>query len=190
MVAGNTMTTFSPQQLVSCDSLDAGCNGGLPTQAFDYVMNAGGLARDVDYPYTSGKGATGTCDAPLPEASGGTVAAWAYTQPACQGFRACTEDSAAMASVLHEYGGISIAIDASSWNTYRGGVMTESSCSSSPRKMDHAVQVVGYDFDAEKPYWLVRNSWTDQWGEDGLIKLEMGKNTCGIANLAAYISKI
>jgi C1A family cysteine protease len=188
MKAGNKELVLSPQQIVSCDSKDAGCNGGLPTQAFDYVKGAGGMATESDYPYTSGTGNTGTCKSPLPSLAGGTVSSWAYTQSACQGFSACTEDSDAMASALQTYGGISIAIDASQWSSYTGGIMTSASCSSSPRKMDHAVQVVGYDMD--QGYWLVRNSWNTVWGENGLIRLKMGENTCGIANLAAYVSKI
>ena len=188
--AGNSLTEFSPQQIVSCDTTDAGCNGGLPTQAFDYVKGAGGLATDASYPYTSGTGDNGKCQSFT--AAGGTVSAWEYTQAAASRFSSGnTEDSDAMATALQTFGGVSIAIDASAWNSYTGGVMTSASCSSSPRKMDHAVQVVGYDMDAsDGPYWIVRNSWTAQWGEDGLIRLKAGDNTCGIANLAAYISKI
>jgi C1A family cysteine protease len=189
--AGNKMTEFSPQQIVSCDSKDAGCNGGLPTQAFDYVKGAGGMASSSAYPYTSGTGTTGTCDSAKESATvGGTVSSWAYAQDACQGFSACKEDTDAIAGVLKAHGGISIAIDASEWSSYTGGVMTSTSCSSSPRKMDHAVQLVGYNADADVPYWIVRNSWNTSWGNDGFIYLKMGENTCGIANLAAYIDSI
>jgi len=48
--------------------------------------------------------------------------------------------------------------------------------------MDHCVQLVGYDKTAAKPYWKIRNSWTDQWGEKGFIRLPFGKNICGVAN--------
>lgn len=52
--------------------------------------------------------------------------------------------------------------------------------------LDHAVQLVGFNQHAEKPYWIVRNSWSTQWGDNGYIFLEYGKNTCGIANFASY----
>merc|ERR1740138_818424 len=45
---------MAPQQLVSCDTGDYGCNGGWPTTAYDYVESAGGLVSESDYPYTSG----------------------------------------------------------------------------------------------------------------------------------------
>jgi hypothetical protein len=149
-----------------------------------------GLALDSDYPYTSGTGTTGTCTSPLPALAGGTVGTWGYAQTACQGFTACTEDSAAIAATLQQYGPMSIAIDASTWNSYTGGVMEASSCSSSPRKMDHAVQLVGYNADAATPYWIVRNSWASNWGQEGFIYLAMGGNTCGIVNLAALIKSV
>jgi C1A family cysteine protease len=189
-MAGNKLTEFSPQNLVSCDKVDAGCNGGLPSNAFEFVKSQGGMCTESDYPYTSQTGNTGTCKSPLPPLSGGTISSWGYGQSPCQGFSACTEDTDGLIANLKKYGPMSIAIDASQWNSYTGGVMTSASCSNSPRRMDHAVQLVGYNADATEPYWIVRNSWTTQWGESGFIKLKMGENTCGIANLAAQVTAV
>lgn len=58
--------SLSEQQLVDCDnkcdiataSCDNGCNGGLMTTAYDYLMEAGGLEEETSYPYT---GAQGEC---------------------------------------------------------------------------------------------------------------------------------
>ena len=55
--------------------------------------------------------------------------------------------------------------------------------------LDHCVQLVGYNTTASSPYWIVRNSWSEGWGESGYIYLEYGKNTCGIAN-DATIAKV
>ena len=188
--AGNALTVFSPQQIVSCDKTDSGCNGGLPTNAFDYVKGAGGMCANTAYPYTSGTGNTGTCKSPLPALVGGTVSKWAYSSTICQGFTACVEDSSAQAAALQANGPVSVALDASAWSSYTGGVMTSASCSSSPRKMDHAVQLVGYNADAATPYWIVRNSWAASWGEQGYIYLAMGANTCGLFNLPAQVTAV
>ena len=189
-MAGNSLIELSPQDLVSCDKVDAGCNGGMPSNAFEFVKAQGGLPSDADYPYTSGQGDTGTCKSPLPAIAGGSISSWGYGQSPCQGFSACTEDTDGLIANLKQYGPMSIAIDASQWNSYTGGVMTSASCSNSPRKMDHAVQLVGYNADAAEPYWIVRNSWATRWGEDGFIRLAMGANTCGIANLAAQVTAV
>lgn len=50
--------TFSEQQLVDCAGAfeNFGCNGGLPSQAFEYIKYAGGIETDVTYPYTARDG--------------------------------------------------------------------------------------------------------------------------------------
>ena len=47
--------------------------------------------------------------------------------------------------------------------------------------IDHLVQLVGYGSDPRHgDYWLVRNSWTPLWGEEGYIRLARSSNpTCG-----------
>jgi C1A family cysteine protease len=55
------MLLFSEQQLVDCaqDFNNHGCNGGLPSQAFEYIRYNGGLSKMEDYPYVCGDG---TCN--------------------------------------------------------------------------------------------------------------------------------
>lgn len=45
--------------------------------------------------------------------------------------------------------------------------------------MNHAVLAVGYGVDNGTPYWLIKNSWGAEWGDNGYFKMEMGKNMCG-----------
>lgn len=47
---------LSEQQLVSCDTVNLGCQGGWPTDAFVFWQTAGTIQRDL-YPYTNDEAA-------------------------------------------------------------------------------------------------------------------------------------
>lgn len=66
------------------------------------------------------------------------------------------------------------------------GIYYEPECSSDD--LDHGVLVVGYGKDkAGKDYWLVKNSWSEKWGDKGYIKIARNrKNHCGVATAASY----
>jgi cathepsin B len=44
----------------------------------------------------------------------------------------------------------------------------------------HCVRIVGWGEENNTPYWLVANSWTTYWGDNGYFKILRGKNECGI----------
>jgi C1A family cysteine protease len=67
-----------------------------------------------------------------------------------------------------------------------GVLSTTTGCSRDPLRADHAVTIVGYGTENNKPYWLIKNSWGAYWGLKGYIKLARGSNMCGVANYAVY----
>jgi len=74
------------------------------------------------------------------------------------------------------------------WDNYTGGLL-KGSCKAKASKIDHSVQLVGYDKTATTPYWKVRNSWAKSWGENGFIRIPYGKkNTCCMGCEAVIIS--
>lgn len=73
---------------------------------------------------------------------------------------------------------------------YTGGILTQAACGGySSSSLDHCVQLVGYNnADPNNAYYVVRNSWATDWGENGFIYLQFDVNTCGLANEATYVT--
>jgi len=159
---------LSPEQITQCDKKSQGCNGGWTERAYDYVKSAGGIETNADYPYTSYQGTTGTCKE-VP--SKYVISVKGYTT---------IKGETNMATYVQKTGPLSVCVDASKWNSYKGGIMT--SCGT---RVDHCVQAVGVDA-SSSGYWKVRNSWGTGWGESGYIRLAYGKNTCAITNDPTY----
>lgn len=44
----------------------------------------------------------------------------------------------------------------------------------------HAIKIVGWGVENKTPYWLVANSWNEDWGDKGFFKIRRGDNECGI----------
>jgi len=160
---------LSPQQITSCDKVDLGCNGGNTESAYEYVVKAGGIETESDYPYTSGTGRTGTC---LFDSKKVAVK--------ITGYKAVKTGEANLEAALNQ-GPVSICLAATKFQSYTGGIL--STCDNN---VDHCVQGVGYDFNGDSPYWIVRNSWGTGWGERGYIRIAKGKDLCKIADDVTY----
>jgi len=115
------------------------------------------------------------------------LTSYSYATPACTGGKCTGQDEDTLAANLAAKGPVSICVNAASWNLYSGGIYS-AKCSGAWRKLDHCVQLVGYDKSGATPYWIVRNSWSEDWGENGYIYLEMGKNQCGVADEATLVA--
>ena len=65
------------------------------------------------------------------------------------------------------------------------GVYQDDGCK--PENLDHGVLCVGYGEENGSKYWLVKNSWSENWGDQGYIKMARDQdNMCGIASSASY----
>ncbi|PWA40367.1 cysteine protease [Artemisia annua] len=166
------LISLSEQQLMDCDSgvYNNACEGGLAEPAFIFIKKHGGIASDESYPYTGKKEA---CD----------KAKYGHHSVTLDGqeFLDFTEEGL-MKGVAHQP--VSSAMEpGGDFHLYKSGVYT-GPCSTTNR--GHAVAVVGYDETPEGlKYWIVKNSWSDKWGDKGFMLLERGiadkDGRCGIA---------
>jgi len=170
------LLSLSEQNLVDCSHHwgNNGCNGGLMDNAFRYIKANGGVDTEVSYPYTADENPCHFKRSDVGETDKGFVDVPAGSERALK---------KAVATV----GPVSVAIDAShtSFQFYSHGVYDEPECD--PEGLDHGVLVVGYGSEDGQDYWLVKNSWSEHWGDSGYIRMARNKNNqCGIASCASY----
>jgi len=167
------LVSLSEQNLMDCSTSQGnqGCDGGLMTQAMDYIISNKGIDTESSYPYTA---QDGTCHYKAAN-SGATLKSYINVN---QGDENDLQDKVYL-------GPTSVAIDAShsSFQFYSSGVYNEPDCSST--QLDHGVLAIGWGTASGSDYWLVKNSWGTDWGLQGYIWMTRnGNNQCGIATMA------
>lgn len=147
------LVSLSEQELLDCDTIDNGCGGGLPDQAYKALETIGGLESEDQYPYAGQKHKSCDFDATLSKVQ--VSGAVDFKQG----------DEVGMAKWLKENGPISIGINANAMQFYRGGVSHPWKALCNPNALDHGVLIVGLGvadypkFKKSLPYWIVKNSW-------------------------------
>lgn len=175
----NKQVRLSQQQLIDCSwqYQNNGCDGGEDFRAYAYIMAAGGLASEEDYGQYMGQ--DGIChDTQVPKTAKIT------------GFVNVTSgDLDALKKAIAKKGPISVSIDASqkSFSFYSHGVYYDPKCKSGENELDHSVLAVGYGTMNNEPYWIVKNSWSTYWGNDGYVLMSQKENNCGVATSPTYV---
>jgi len=177
-LSSSKLLSLSEQQLVDCAGAfgNMGCNGGLPSQAFEYLKHAGGIETGTDYKYT---GRDGSCHFQKEKIAAKVTGEVNITEGA----------EADLFDAVTNKGPVAIAFQvAGDFQSYRSGVYDSTRCKSGPMDVNHAVLVVGYNTDAasKKPYWIVKNSWGTSFGIQGYFHMVRNKNMCGIATCASF----
>jgi C1A family cysteine protease len=173
-ISQGLLVDLSEQELVDCATgfMEHGCNGGDMDFAFRYVKDYGQCSWD-SYPYVSGQTQqSGTCQKNCTKVASLT---------GCYDVTSGNQKDL-MYAVAQQPVAVAIEADTKYFQSYSSGVLTSSDCGT---KLDHGVLIVGYGTENSIDYWLVKNSWGSDWGEDGYVKIARSSSTndpgvCGI----------
>jgi len=170
------MTTFSEQYLVDCAWINVtaganmGCDGGFAEGAFQYARDNGGIPTEDQYEQYMG--INRYCEPP--KQMGVQIKGYVVVS---------SGNEFALIESLKTNGPHYVAIDAShnDFSFYKTGVYNNPACKSDNDDLDHAVLAVGYGTENGQDYWLIKNSWSTHWGDDGYVKISRDNNLCGVA---------
>lgn len=178
-ISTGNLTSLSEQQLVDCSGPEGnqGCNGGLMDQAFQYVINNGGICSEATYPYN---GVQSNCNTNCSRVA--KISSYVNVAP--------NNTAALMTAVAQQPVSVAVEADGLDWQFYFGGILSDS-CGTN---LDHGVLIVGYGTDyttQPQDYWKVKNSWGPDWGEAGYIRIGRGTQfgpagECGIQMVPSY----
>ncbi|CAH2983231.1 unnamed protein product [Chilo suppressalis] len=171
------LLSLSEQELVDCDKMDDGCDGGYMDNAYRAIEQLGGLETEEEYPY----------EAEDDKCSFNK----SLSKVQISGAVNISSNETNMAKWLVHNGPISIGINANAMQFYVGGVSHPWKALCNPKNIDHGVLIVGYGikeyplFNKQLPYWVVKNSWGPGWGEQGYYRVFRGDGTCGVNTMAS-----
>ena len=176
-----TLLNISEQQLVDCSRSygNMGCHGGLMDNAFKYVID-NGLCSEEEYPYQAEQGqcSSAQCNRVV------QIDNYADVEP--------NNEKVLMRAVAHQPISVAIQANLTSFRFYKRGVYQDPDCTD---KLDHGVLIVGYGTDIlqDLDYWIVKNSWTSNWGDEGYVKIlrnyeKYGGDSSGMCGIAVQPS--
>jgi len=193
---GANQKPISTQDLLTCCGFmcGMGCNGGYPSGAWDF-MNTDGLVTGNEYqnnqwcsPYFDDKcehhttGKYRPCGATKATPKCNTTCANGATYKNDKIFfeegYSIDDDEESLQTELMTNGPLEVAFTVyEDFMTYKSGVYQH--VTGSPLG-GHAVKMVGWGVENGKKYWMIANSWNEDWGFNGYFKILRGVDECGI----------
>lgn len=164
------LLNFSEQELVDCSKVNNGCQGGLMDNAFKFIIN-NGICTEDEYPYIGERQNCQSC----------------VSKNVISDYSDVRENNELLLKRAVAKQPVSVAIQAnlSSFRFYKTGIYSDNDCGDN---LDHGVLIVGYGKDRflDIDYWIVKNSWGPDWGENGYIRIlrnykDSPSGMCGIA---------
>jgi len=166
---------LSEQYMLSCSPGD--CNGWYWSQTLSWIKKNGAIPESC-LPYEADD--TIPCDDKCPE--------WRDSLAGIDGYHKVSYNISVIQSALVQYGPLPCTMEVYGdfYPNYNGGVYeyTEGGF-----VFGHCITIVGYDDTwggEDEGYWICKNSWGTDWGEDGWFRIAYGE--CKIERGVYYYS--
>jgi len=160
---------LSEQYTLDCGN-NGGCNGDWPETVLEWAKKTGLPTTELYGPY---QGREGRCK---------SIDTARLMKIADFGYVGATDDVPSVDLIkgaLYAHGPLAVAVAAdNAFSNYSGGIFQ----GSGSRGINHAVILVGWKDDPTARtggYWIMRNSWSERWGEQGYMRIAYGANRIG-----------
>ena len=162
---GNSVV-LSPQDSVSCDKSNLGCDGGYLPRTWEYYKTTG-LVTDSCFPYSSG---SGSVEKFITQCKNGE----AWKKHKVSSYKAYKGASAIKTELLANGPLQTGFTEHNDFMSYKSGIYQHVSGGAVG---GHAVVIVGWGKEGGVEYWIAQNSWAASWGEKGYFRIKLGE--CG-----------
>ena len=166
----DVLYNLSEQELIDCSTKNNGCEGGSMDLAFQYIID-NGLCSNFSYPYIGQDGiCNDTCKSLV------KISNYSDIIP--------NQEKMLIRAVQHQPVSVAIQANKRSFQMYKSGIYNDPDCGF---QLDHGVLLIGYGYDKtyNMDYWIIKNSWSESWGENGYIRIQRNiddsRGLCGIA---------
>eukprot|EP01111_Echinosteliopsis_oligospora_P000624 TRINITY_DN106_c0_g1_i1.p1 TRINITY_DN106_c0_g1~~TRINITY_DN106_c0_g1_i1.p1 ORF type:complete len:318 (+),score=97.72 TRINITY_DN106_c0_g1_i1:177-1130(+) len=177
-------TQLSFQDLVTCDQSDDGCNGGDAATAWMFAKRQGLVSAECS-PYTiptcppAQQPCLNFVDTPacVTKCSNSSIE-YKEDKRKIETVYSVSSKPAAIQTEIMTNGPVEACFNVyADFVDYKSGVYKHSSGS---LLGGHCVKILGWGVDNSEPYWIVANSWTTSWGNQGYFWIARGSDESGI----------
>jgi C1A family cysteine protease len=157
---------LSEQMLLSCSGAGNCVEGGYDYLAAEYIKNTG-IPRESCYPYSASDAPCNPCSGWV--SRGVIIKSWNWVSNSIVGIETALQDGP-ITTFMTVY---------SDFYHYSGGIYKVTA--GATVEGGHSVAIIGYDH--ANGYWICKNSWGTDWGENGFFRIQMGQANTGMQNL-------
>eukprot|EP00761_Pharyngomonas_kirbyi_P013677 gb/GECH01013706.1/.p1 GENE.gb/GECH01013706.1/~~gb/GECH01013706.1/.p1 ORF type:complete len:500 (+),score=98.39 gb/GECH01013706.1/:1-1500(+) len=185
---GKKTEIISPQEIVSCSEYSQGCAGGFPYLISKYGQDFA-VVPESCFPYQDSNGDQVSCSKQICD----SPKRWITEHRYVGGYYGASIEKL-MRAEIKENGPIAVSFEVhSDFHNYKGGIyrysgsdeILEANGYRPWEPTNHVVLIVGWGVspDDGTKYWIVKNSWGKNWGENGYFRIVRGEDECAIESM-------